>query len=196
MLEACVALDFLYILISAAWRHILGIQPCGHPMTVQSWFDGTQLMSTIADKCNTTPQWIFSWATLRVWSYSWRNGSKHCCSSSPSSGAMPFVSLEIVRHEICHHAYNVLPRARQVQILPVGLDHSVEEKHNIVHATFRCRVPISQPSMAFSRTLRSILDQPKPLPRPLAALVPLPILLPLAAGMVPLPLPTDVPAAV
>lgn len=45
-------------------------------------------------------------------------------------------------------------------------------------------------------TLQFTLDQPKPRPRPLAALVPLPILLPLADGMVPLPLPTDVPAAV
>ena len=44
--------------------------------------------------------------------------------------------------------------------------------------------------------LQFALDQPKPRPRPLAALVPLPILLPLADGMVPLPLPTDVPAAV
>lgn len=46
------------------------------------------------------------------------------------------------------------------------------------------------------RTLQFTLDQPKPRPRPLVALVPLPILLPLADGMVPLPLPTDVPAAV
>jgi len=47
------------------------------------------------------------------------------------------------------------------------------------------------------RTLHPTLDQPKPRPRPLAAaLVPLPILLPLADGMVPRPLPTDVPAAV
>ena len=45
-------------------------------------------------------------------------------------------------------------------------------------------------------TLQFTLNQPKPRPRPLVTLVPLPILLPLADGMVPLPLPTDVPAAV
>jgi hypothetical protein len=50
--------------------------------------------------------------------------------------------------------------------------------------------------MVLSKIRHPALDQPKPLPRPLAALVPLPILLPLAAGMVPRPLPTDVPAAV
>lgn len=64
--------------------------------------------------------------------------------------------------------------------------------------------PHSGPSLSSTRapfngslvTLQFALDQPKPRPRPLAALVPLPILLPLADGMVPRPLPTEVPAAV
>ena len=64
--------------------------------------------------------------------------------------------------------------------------------------------PLSGPSLSDAQalfngslvTLHFAPNQPKPRPRPLAALAPLPILLPLADGMVPLPLPTDVPAAV
>ena len=125
--------------------------------------------------------------------------SKQCHSQSAALYAVAFLSLDI------HHVgqRGILLRAvfcREFDFLAFqSCETQADSSEDVTPSA-----PHSGPSLSSTQapfngslvTLQFTLDQPKPRPRPLAALAPLPILLPLADGIVPLPLPTDVPAAV